>query len=262
MLMNLVILYLSVQRISTSLCQDPAFTSIVMNAALVETVHSTGGNVGDAGEERGTLPKGRVKRAKQAKPDSQRLSVIPAHMLVTDVSQVKPATHIFKRLVFYIVNTSNDYPVEKLHKLVVENGGTFSMNLSSVVTHSMALEKKGLKYQAAARNGDVIHISWLLDCTSQRALLPVGPKYYMHMSDGTKEKMKTDVDEFGDFYVIGVDKSDIRQLFENMDTNKQEYDMEKVKHYKKKYCPTPTWCHFCGCCVFFLPPLYSMYFLT
>lgn len=109
MLMNLVILYLSVQRICTSLCQDPAFTSIVMNAALVETVHSTGGNVGDAGEERGTLPKGRVKRAKQAKPDSQRLSVIPAHMLVTDVSQVKPATHIFKRLVFCILAGSPTY---------------------------------------------------------------------------------------------------------------------------------------------------------
>lgn len=32
------------------------------------------------------------------------------------------------------------------------------------------------------------------------------------MSDGTKEKMKTDVDEFGDFYFIGVDDSDIRQV--------------------------------------------------
>lgn len=37
-------------------------------------------------------------------------------------------------------------------------------------------------------------------------------RYYLHMSDGTKEKMKTDVDEFGDFYCIGVDKSDIRQV--------------------------------------------------
>jgi hypothetical protein len=37
-------------------------------------------------------------------------------------------------------------------------------------------------------------------------------RYYLHMSDGTKEKMKTDVDEFGDFYLIGVDKSDIRQV--------------------------------------------------
>lgn len=109
--MNLVFLYLSVQRSSSSLCQDSAFTFIVTNAALVDTVRSTGGNLGDAGEGRGTLGKGRIKRAKQAKPDSQRLSVIPAHMLVTDVSQVKPATHIFKRLVFCILAGS---PVEHI----------------------------------------------------------------------------------------------------------------------------------------------------
>ena len=35
----------------------------------------------------------------------------------------------------------------------------------------------GFKYQAASKNGDVIHLSWLLDCVTQKALLSVGPKY-------------------------------------------------------------------------------------
>jgi len=51
------------------------------------------------------------------------------------------------------------------------------------------------------------------------------------------------------------------QVFGNMDTRMEEHDMEKVKHYTKKYCPTPTWCHFSGCCVFFLRPLHSTYYL-
>jgi DNA ligase-4 len=96
---------------------------------------------------------------------------------------------------------------------VVENGGTFSMNLSKAVTHSIASEKKGIKYQAAASTGDVIHYSWFLECIAKKALIPVAPKYYLQMSKVSKEKMKDDIDEFGDFYFVDVDVSDVRQVF-------------------------------------------------
>lgn len=32
------------------------------------------------------------------------------------------------------------------------------------------------------------------------------------MSDATKDKMKDDIDEFGDFYFIDIDDSDVRQV--------------------------------------------------
>lgn len=35
------------------------------------------------------------------------------------------------------------HSLDSLHKLVVENGGTFSMNLNSSVTHCIASESKG-----------------------------------------------------------------------------------------------------------------------
>jgi hypothetical protein len=41
------------------------------------------------------------------------------------------------------INTSMEYSIGELHKLVVENGGTFSMNLSKAVTHAIASQKKG-----------------------------------------------------------------------------------------------------------------------
>jgi len=53
-----------------------------------------------------------------------------------------------------IANTNSEHPVDKLHKLVVENGGTFSMNLSSIVTHAIAFEKKG-------KMTSVVHVSRL-----------------------------------------------------------------------------------------------------
>ncbi len=38
-------------------------------------------------------------------------------------------------------------------------------------------------------------------------------RYYLQMSKVSKEKMKDDIDEFGDFYFVDVDVSDVRQVF-------------------------------------------------
>lgn len=42
------------------------------------------------------------------------------------------------------VNTPPSYNLDYFHKLVVENGGSFSMNLNDSVTHCIAAEKKGI----------------------------------------------------------------------------------------------------------------------
>lgn len=42
------------------------------------------------------------------------------------------------------VNTPPTHSLDSLHKLVVENGGTFSMNLNNSVTHCVAAQSKGL----------------------------------------------------------------------------------------------------------------------
>lgn len=68
-------------------------------AALVDTVHAKSQNDGQA--EGGNQFKYRARRAKQEKPE--RASLVPSHMLVTDVSHVKQATRIFKGLVFCIL---------------------------------------------------------------------------------------------------------------------------------------------------------------
>jgi hypothetical protein len=33
-----------------------------------------------------------------------------------------------------------------------------------------------------AKDRDVLHISWLLECERQRARVPLRPRYYLHMS--------------------------------------------------------------------------------
>ena len=74
----------------------------VAMTALADMVHAKSGDDGQ-GAEGGTQLKGRAKRVKQEKPESLRSSLVPSHMLVTDVSRVKQVTRLFGGLVFCIL---------------------------------------------------------------------------------------------------------------------------------------------------------------
>ncbi|BFI04909.1 DNA ligase 4 [Marchantia polymorpha subsp. ruderalis] len=224
--------------------------------ALVDMVNSRSGSTVDAKQSEGKENK--VKQSKRQKKTEVRfMSLVPSHMRVTDVSHVKRATKIFDGLVFYFANFSEDYAKESLHKLVVENGGSFSMNLNNEVTHALACEKKGIKYMAAATHGDVIHYSWVMDCCTAKDLLPVRPKYFLHLSAQTKNKMKAEIDDYGDYYFLDNDTNDLKQLFENMEPSKLASDKEELAHYKKKYCPSSTFCLFSNCSFYFHKPIHS-----
>ncbi|OAE29906.1 hypothetical protein AXG93_773s1460 [Marchantia polymorpha subsp. ruderalis] len=204
--------------------------------ALVDMVNSRSGSTVDAKQSEGKENK--VKQSKRQKKTEVRfMSLVPSHMRVTDVSHVKRATKIFDGLVFYFANFSEDYAKESLHKLVVENGG--------------------IKYMAAATHGDVIHYSWVMDCCTAKDLLPVRPKYFLHLSAQTKNKMKAEIDDYGDYYFLDNDTNDLKQLFENMEPSKLATDKEELAHYKKKYCPSSTFCLFSNCSFYFHKPIHS-----
>ncbi|KAL2652956.1 hypothetical protein R1flu_021084 [Riccia fluitans] len=224
--------------------------------ALVDLIHQQSGSTVDAKQFGGKESKSKhVKR--QKKPEARFMPLVPSHMRITDVSQVKRSTQILDGLVFYFANYPEDCTKENLHKLVVENGGSFSMNLNHEVTHAIACEKKGIKYIAAATHGDVIHYSWITDCCTTKTLLPVKPKYFLHLSAQTKDKMKAEIDEFGDFYFLDIDTTDLKQLFENIERSKVATDTGELAHYKKKYCPSSTFCQFNNSVMYFHKPIHS-----
>ncbi|KAB1200254.1 putative DNA ligase 4 [Morella rubra] len=155
----------------------------------------------------------------------------------------------------YFVNVPPILSLDSLHKMVAENGGTFSMNLNNSVTHCVAADTKGIKYQAAKLRGDIIHYSWLLDCCSQKKLLHLQPKYFLFLSDSSKKKLLKEIDEFSDSYYQDIDLADIKQLLSNV--NRTE-DTKIIDHYKKKYCPKTKWSLFHGCCFYFHPSIPSL----
>ncbi|XP_073003706.1 putative DNA ligase 4 [Typha latifolia] len=216
--------------------------------AFVDIVQSSNGNT-HKGTDHAILQDHILKHIKPIKKgEKKNVSVVPSHFVQTDISDVKEETLIFSNMMFYFVNIPPSYSLDFFHKLVVENGGTFSMNLNDSVTHCIAAEKKGIKYQAAMRHGDIIHYSWILDCCKQKRLLHLQPKYFLFLADATKHKLQEEIDAFSDYYFWDIDITDLKQIFNNMSEVKNG---NMIQYYRKKYCPEERLCFFQGCSIYF-----------
>ncbi|KAI3965743.1 hypothetical protein MKX01_010700 [Papaver californicum] len=215
--------------------------------SFVDLVNSSNGNT--RGADYGGSQYNKPKRAKpSSKGDKKNVSVVPSHFLRTDVSGVTEETLVFENMMFYFINVPPTHSLDLFRKMVVENGGAFSMNLNDSVTHCIAAKRKGIKFEAAMRRGDVIHYSWVLDCCLQKRLLHLQPKYFLFLGDSSKEKLQEEVDEFADSYYWDLDLADIRQLFNNINPSE---DLKSIGYYKKTYCPKTKWSRFQGCCLYF-----------
>ncbi|CAM8962979.1 unnamed protein product [Rhodiola kirilowii] len=226
---------------------DKAWHECLDVQAFVELVHSSNGTT-QKGMDLKDPQAYQPKRGKSSKGEKRNLSSVPNHFTQTDVSSVKEETLIFSNMMFYFVNVPSSHSLDSLHKLIAENGGTFSMNLNSSVTHCVAAESKGIKFQAAKNRGDIIHYTWVLDCCGQRKLIPLHPKHFMFLSELSKNKLQEDIDEFSDPYFLNVEASDLKQLLENIDRSE---DSKILDHYKQKYCPKQKWSRFQNCDIYF-----------
>nr|XP_017259048.1 PREDICTED: DNA ligase 4 isoform X1 [Daucus carota subsp. sativus] len=215
--------------------------------SFIELVHSSNGTTQREGNQ-GVLMDDKPKRTKARNVEKNNVTVVPSHFIQTNVSDIKGETLIFSSMMFYFVNLPPTQSLDSLHRLVAENGGTSSMNLNNTVTHCIAAESKGIKFQAAKLRGDVIHYSWLFDCCSQKKLLPLKPKYFLHLSEQSKKLLEEEIDEYSDSYFLDLDIVDLKQLLNNVDRLE---DSKSVDYYKKKYCPKDKWSCFTGCCIYF-----------
>ncbi|GLT97393.1 hypothetical protein SLE2022_149600 [Rubroshorea leprosula] len=220
--------------------------------SFVELVHSSNGNTQKGTEYRATQDSKPKSRGPSRRGEKKTVSMVPSQFIQTDTSGIKGETLIFSNLMFYFVNVPPTHSLDSLHKMVVENGGMFSMNLNNSVTHCIAAESKGIKYQAAKLRGDIINYTWLLDCCLQKKLIPLQPKYFLFLCDSSKKKFQDEIDEYSDPYYWDVDLADLKQLLNNI---KRSENAQIIDHYKKKYCPKDRWSCFHDCSVYFYTPM-------
>lgn len=219
--------------------------------SFVDLVHSTNGTT-QRGADYGVGQDHEPKTIRSPrKREKKNVSAVPSHFVQTDVSQIKGDTSMLSDMVFYFANVPSSHSLESLHKMVVEHGGSFSMNLNKSVTHCIAAESRGIKFQAAKLHGDVIQCSWLFDCCLQKKLLPLQPKYFLFLSDSTKKKMEAEVDEYSDSFYSDLGIEEIKLLLRNVEHSE---DSKSLEYYKRKYCPNDKWARFHGCCIYFFIP--------
>ncbi|KAL2580867.1 hypothetical protein AAZV13_15G151400 [Glycine max] len=227
---------------------DKAWYECLDVQSFIELVHSSNGTT-QRDTEYGSKQDSKPKRSKSStRGEKKNLSIVPSHLIQTDVSSIKGGSLIFSNMMFYFVNVPLSHSLESLHKIIAENGGTFSMNLNNSVTHCVAADSKGFKFEAAKRHGDIIHYSWVLDCYDQKKLVCLQPKYFLFLSELTKKKLQEEIDEFSDTYYLDLDLGVIKQLLSNIDRSE---DVSTVDHYRKKYCPKDKWSFFYGCSIYF-----------
>uniref|UniRef100_A0A0E0PDS3 DNA ligase IV n=1 Tax=Oryza rufipogon TaxID=4529 RepID=A0A0E0PDS3_ORYRU len=146
--------------------------------AFVDIVHSSNGTTHRAADDDNDLKNVKVKQPRtNKKGEKKNVSIIPSHLMKTDISGLKGETLIFANTMFYFVNIPPSYNLDYFHKLVVENGGSFSMNLNDSVTHCIAAEKK----------------------------------------DFARHKFPEEIDSYADYFYWDIDISDLKQIFSNMD---------------------------------------------
>lgn len=151
-------------------------------AAFVELVNSSNGTTQKQKESENTRenPKA-IKTSKRG--EKKNVSLVPSQFIQTDVSDIKGKTSIFSNMIFCILshlfilliaffslvifkthfymitpfaslyfldesitdfaNLPRSHSLDTFHKMVVENGGKFSMNLNNSVTHCIAAESSG-----------------------------------------------------------------------------------------------------------------------
>ncbi|RYR13710.1 hypothetical protein Ahy_B04g070556 isoform A [Arachis hypogaea] len=225
---------------------DKAWYECLDVQSFIELVQSSNGTT-----QRDTETKqgGKSNRIRSSiRGEKKIMSIVPSHLTQTDVSSIKGDSHIFSNMMFYFVNVPPSHSLESLHKMIAENGGVFSMNLNNSVTHRVAAESKGFKFEAAKRHGDIIHYSWILDCCSQKKLIPLQPKYFLFLSEVTGKKLQEEIDEFSDSYYMYIDLGEFKQL---LNTINRSEDISTIDHYSKKYCPKDEWSVFIGCSIYF-----------
>nr|KYP46728.1 DNA ligase 4 [Cajanus cajan] len=227
---------------------DKAWHECLDVQSFIELVHSSNGTT-QRGTEYGSKQDNKPKQTKSSKRgEKKNMSIVPSHLIQTDVSSIKGSSLIFSNMMFYFVNVPPSHSLESFHKIIAENGGTFSMNLNNSVTHCVAADSKGFKFEAAKRHGDIIHYSWVLDSYAQKKLVCLHPKYFLFLSEQTKKKLQEEIDEFSDSYYLDLALGDIKQLLSNIHRSE---DVSTVDHYRKKYCPKDKWSLFYGCSIYF-----------
>ncbi|KAA8904713.1 hypothetical protein TRICI_005410 [Trichomonascus ciferrii] len=187
------------------------------------------------------------KAAKRANNTAERLTSKRRRLLgdsAEDLSKVTVKTQIFEGRKFFIMTDS--YSVRRMdkkdiQKLVKECGGT----ITQTYKHNSDEEAPyliGDKYvgnvATIERTGayDIVRPSWIFECINNGHMIELEPRFMLYSTPMTENRIKQNVDQFGDSYrrAIGIDE--LSHLLQSIDLSSQSISDRDVNRMKFELC--------------------------
>lgn len=160
-------------------------------------------------------PKKGKKRKAKADTGAKKLAIKKGTVLSlfqpTDVSQCALVSNLFENKSFCVMSTDKSPSKADLERTIALHGGTFTQNAMPITFCILAKWEDTIKVavQRKARNKDIIHYQWLLDCVAQKSLLPFGSRYVIQGTEATEGALAREVDPYGDSFTLDADRTSL-----------------------------------------------------
>ncbi|KAL1919805.1 uncharacterized protein VTP21DRAFT_1736 [Calcarisporiella thermophila] len=148
---------------------------------------------------------------------------VPKEFLAANTSEVEVESDIFNNMAFLILKGNEAYSKQELETLIKKHGGQFYQN-PKVKRDLLAIvdDPKYIRAQAIIQKNthDIVKTQWLLDCITARELIPLKPKYMLHVTDKRQSEFRKQLDPWGDSYTEDLTVESLREIFGGMTLDK------------------------------------------
>jgi DNA ligase-4 len=187
------------------------------------------------------------KAAKRANNATDRLTSKRRRLLgdgAEDLSKVTVKTQIFEGKKFFIMTDSyNVRRMDKkdLQKIVKESGGaitqTYKHNADEEALYLVGDKDVG-NVATIKRTGsyDIVRPSWIFECIDSGKVIDLEPQFMLYSTPATGNRIKQNVDQFGDSFrrTIGIDE--LRYLMKSVDLSTQSVNDNDLNRMKIELC--------------------------
>lgn len=180
---------------------------------------------GDGGKKKGK------KRKAKADTGAKKLAIKKGTVLSlfqpTDVSNCALISNLFENKSFCVMSTDKSPSKSDLERTIALHGGTFTQNIMPITFCILAKWDDTVKVavQRKARNKDIIHYQWLIDCVAQKRLLPFGSRYVIQGTEATERALAREVDPYGDSFTLDADRASLEMALAELSA-KQPHPFE------------------------------------
>ncbi|KAI9247434.1 hypothetical protein BDA99DRAFT_525900 [Phascolomyces articulosus] len=133
-----------------------------------------------------------------------------------DTRNIKTKTSLFSDLSFYVVSGDESTNKAQLETMIKENDGKFLQTTHGVKYIVAGSKNPRVDGIISKDEQDIVFPKWIVDCVEEQDLVPLGPKYMLHITEATKDTFRQEMDPWGDLYIKEATEQSLRDVMSRM----------------------------------------------